>query len=356
MAIDWTRGYSCRWRVYEVKQDTWADGPMIAQADASANSSFATVERSLEGDAPLIESGSLRIIQDIGETWNERYARIAMIADQNGELERSNIATLLFSTNTGDIAFSANTLRAVGYSVLYPASVARIDIGSYAPAGADGAALAGRLLRQVIKAPVVVEGSFILSSHVVYDIGESILSIVWKLLRAGKFTIRISGLGVVHIGPERDTPSLLLDQEHARILRETTVPHDMDTSDIPNHYVAIDGSEIGEAINDDIRSIVSVPYRGYRYDKIDTYPIRIGGETLTAYCRRKLEEESVAQNTYELTREWWPDVCVGDIIRTSLASLDMEGDFRIVKQTLTCHYGVTVEEQVRKDVHLWPIR
>ena len=346
MAIDWDKGYSSQWRVYEVLPQTWADGPEIFNVE------MASVERSCDGEAPLLESGSISLVAPVGAGFEERYLRLVMVAEQGGARERVEVCTLLCSSASGEVNRGVDALRITGRSVLWPASVARVDVGSYAPSGADGADIAGELLRGTIAAPVEVEGSFQLASHVVYDIGATVLSVVWDILYAGGFGIRISGDGSVHIGPIPTKPALRLDRARARLLHEV-MPHELDWSDVPNRYVAIEGSEVAEAVNNDRNSPTSIVRRGYRHDIVDTAPIRIGGETLTAYCERRLEERSVAYDGREWSREWWPDVFPGDLVRATIASVGVDGDFRVIKQSLTCSKGITVQEQARKEVYSW---
>lgn len=348
MALDWSQGYSCQWHAYEVVPGTWADGAELNEVES------ASVERSYDGDAPLIESGEIRLRASIGSEWDERYLRLVMVAEQGGERERVEVCTFLCSTTSGEVNHGIDSLRITGRSVLWPASKSRVSLGSYAPAGSDGAALAARLLREVTAAPVVVDGSFELASHIVYDIGESVLSVVWKLLNAGGFGIRISGDGTILLRAIPTEATLQLDWAHARLMHGSqALPHEFDLSGIPNRYVAMDDTEVAEAVNDNPNSPVSVSRRGYRYDEIDTSPIRIGGETLSAYCARKLEEKSIVRDMREWSREWWPDVLPNDIVRASLSSVGVEGDFRVTKQSLTCGRGIKVDEQAGREVYLW---
>lgn len=346
MAIDWSRGYTCKWRIYEVSPDTWADYAIIEGFES------ASVERSYEGDAPLIESGSFEISQPITDAWKERYIRLVMIAEQDGIRERVEVCTLLCTSASGKIDKKVDVLKITGRSVLYPASVASVDIGSFAPAGSNGVEQAATLLKEVIGAPIETSGSFKLSSHVIYDTGQSVLSAVWTLLDAGGFGIRITGNGVVRIAKIPSTPKLQLDQSTIRLLH-TGLSHELDWSDVPNRYIAVEGRNVSIATNNNAKSPTSIVTRGYRHDIVDTSPVRVRGETLDAYSARKLEENSVAYDIRDWSREWWPDVIPGDIIRVSLQSYGIEGDFRILRQSLKCEHGITVDEQARKEVYAW---
>lgn len=346
MAINWSKGYSCTWRIYVVSPDTWADDAIIGGLES------AEVERSYEGDAPLIESGSFDVTYPIGEAWNEKYLRLVMVAEQDGIRERVEVCTLLCASASGEIDKGADKIKITGRSVLYPASVASVKIGAFAPAGSNGVEEAANLLREVIGAPVETQGSFKLSSHVIYDTGQTVLSAVWTLLDAGGFGIRILGNGTVRIAKLPTSPVMTLNQTNVRLMH-TGVGHELDWSTVPNRYIAVEGGKVSIATNDNLKSPTSIPVRGYRHDIVDTSPVRVRGETLEAYCSRKLEENSVVFDNRSWSREWWPDVVPGDIIRVSLRAYDIEGDFRIIRQSLKCEHGIVVDEQVRKEVYSW---
>lgn len=346
MAIDWSAGYSSSWRAHEVIPGTWADGGEVAGIEP------ARIERTRDGDAPLLESGTLNATVPIGDDWRERYVRLSMVATQGGESERVDVATLLVSSASGDTDRGRDALGLTGRSVLWPASTGRLESGSYAPAGADGAAWVARLLRAHIAAPVVVTGSFRLASHVVLDLGCTPLEASWLVLRAGGFALSIAGDGTVTIGPDPTVPALSLDATNARLLH-TRFPRDVDWSGVPNRYVAIDGDEIAVATNDDPNSPVSTVTRGYDHTKVDSNPVRIGGETLIAYANRRLEEESIAYDRRTYSREWWPNVVPGDLVRASMPTVGLEGDMRVHRQSLSCGAGIVVDEDSRMEVRLW---
>ena len=348
MAIDWSAGYRCEdWRAYLVDTRTWADSGMVAGI------SSLSVERTIDGEAPLLESGSLVVDRVPGERLVEGYWRIAMLAVQDGETERVDLCTLLVQSSTGTVERGVDALSVDGRSVLWPASVSLMEAGSYAPAGSDAVALAASYLRAAVAAPVEVQGSATIDQHVVFDVGSSALQAAWSLLDACGYTIRISGDGTIRILPTPDTPSLELGQASTRLLHPG-VSHSLDWSGVPNRYVAVDGSNVAEAVNDDARSPTSIVARGYRHDVVDTSPVRVDGETLASYARRRLAEESVATDSRTYKREWWPGVRPGDLVRASVADVGLDGDLRVYRQSLECGRGVVVEEEARTEVRSWP--
>lgn len=347
MAIDWTRGYTSEWRAYLVDPRTWADSGRAVGVTSLA------VERTCDGDAPLLESASLSVDAAPGEGFARGWWRVAMHATQGGETERVDVCTVYVESGGGTVERGVDSLDVTGRSVLYPASRRRLALGSYAPSGADGAAWAASLLSDSgVCAPIVVEGGFRLDDQVTFD-GCTALKAAWLVLRAGGFCLRIAGDGTVYVGPEPTEPALELDRARARLLHDG-LSHDLDLSDVPNRYEATNGTEVAVALNDDPASETSTVRRGYVHDAArDDSPTRVNGETLQAYAERRLEEESTVYDVRQYEREWWPGVRPGDVVRCSLGEFGLDGDLRVVRQSLACGLGIVVTEEARKEVATW---
>lgn len=336
--MDWSQSYSAQWRIFRVNRDTWADAEQIGNVDS------VTVSRTADGS--LLESGSFEVT---GE-FDADYYRVVMTAEQGGSVERVDVATLLFNVTDGTIDYGTTVQGADGYSVLFPASKTAVITGEYAPAGVDGAAYAGSLLQSAINAPVEVEGGFILNEHVVHEVGSSVLEAVWAVLNAGNYIMQIDGRGVVHIRPQPTEPALTIDSMNMKLL-ENGISYSADQSDIPNRYVVIVGTNKTIAVNDDPNSSVSTTTRGFIVDKVDESPVPVNGETLPAYADRKLHEASVLKEERSYTREYAPNVWPYSIVRASIDGL--EGDRRVVSQTVSCNYGITITEKSAREVSLW---
>lgn len=342
--IDYTRSYSATWRVFAVNDRTWADGEPLENVKSGSIS----VTKDCSGDAPRLESGSMEITGEL----QRGYYRIAMIAQQDGETERNDIATLLFETSDGTSDKGVTTYKVDGQSVLYPAYTQLMISGEYAPDGSDGAQYAARLLRRCIKAPVTVEGGFTLNRSIVHDFGARILDAVWQVLNAGGYVMQIHGDGSVHILPRPTKPTLALDVVGAGLLTPG-IKRGIDKSDIPNRYIAADELERAIVINNDPSSPVSTVSRGYIYDELDESPCPVDGETLERYARRRLEELSTLYESREYGREWVSGFYPFDIAKASEESIGIEGNVRIVAQSISCTHGAYVTECVTHEVMLW---
>ena len=336
--MNWSQSYSASWRVFRVNRDTWADAERVENVDK------VSITRTADGS--LLESGGL----DVTGEFAPGYYRIVMTAEQGGDVERVDVATLLFDRSGGEYNYGRAAAEMDGYSVLYPASTTALISGEYAPAGIDGAKYAGDLLRSTINAPVEVEGSFVLNDHIVHEIGAPVIEAVWAVLDAGGFVIQIDGRGVVHIRPRPTEPALQLDSSNTRLLTNG-IHFATSISEVPNRYIVILGANKTIAENNSPTSEVSTANRGYFVDYVDESPTPINGETLPAYANRRLHALSVTKDERKYTREYAPNVYLYDIVRASINGL--EGDLRIESQTVNCGNGITIQEKAVREVDLW---
>lgn len=336
--MNWSRSYSSTWRIFAVNPDTWADGEELGKVDA------VSVERTADGS--LLESGSM----DVTDSFEPGYYRIVLTAEQDSDIERVEVATLLFNATSGNYNYGTSSHSAEGYSVLYPASTTVMLSGSYAPAGVDGAQYVADLLTSAINAPVVVDGSFTLNDYVIHEFGHTVLEAAWNVLNAGNFVLQIDGHGTVHILPRPSTSSLSLAGVNVSYL-QPGIDYELDDSAVPNRYIAVNGRAQAVAVNDSVSSSVSTINRGYTVDVVDTEPVCVNGETLRAYATRKLRELSTVADTRSYTREFFPGVNVYDLVDAGVDG--MNGILRVVQQSLTCNYGITVTEQSSTEVNLW---
>lgn len=336
--MDWTKSYTSIWRVFRVNRKTWADGELLKNVDS------ASVSRTADGK--VLESGSMEVSGAI----DTDYYRIVMTAEQGGELERVDIATLLFEVKGGEIDFGRTAHSVDGFSVLHPADTTAVTLGEYAPAGVDGAQYAKELLESAINAPIEVEGGFTLNNHVVHELGSSIIDAVWAVLDAGGYIMQIDGRGVVHIRPKPTEPSLYITNNNIGLLNNG-INFTSDMSDIPNRYIVIDDSNVVIAENHDPESIVSTVSRGYFVDMVDTSPTPVNGKTLQEYANDRLKELSILREERSYVREYAPDVYLYSLVRASINGL--EGDLRVTSQSVDCGNGITVNEKASKETALW---
>lgn len=342
--LDWQRSYASSWRVYRVNPETWADSDRIEGIDSI------TITKDATGKAALMESGT---VAATNTTIPRGYYRIAMVAEQDGTRERVDVATLELVRNGGKVDYGVPTDSITARSVLYPASTLELSPSQYAPAGSDGAEYAARLLRLNCVAPVIVDGEgFPLAGNVVPEEGESALSVAWRVADAGGHIIRIMGNGEIHVMPKPTAPAITLDGTSASLVLPS-VDYGDTYDGIPNRFTVTEGTNRVVVTNEDAASPTSYQQVGYWIDKSERNPTRIGGETLDAYARRRLAELSVVRMERTYKRKWWPEVYPHDVVRASLASVRLDGDLRIERQSLECGAGITVTERAVKEVSTW---
>lgn len=342
--IDWTRSYSCEWRVFRVDPDTWADGARLEGVDSLEVQSDAT------GDVPLLDAGGMTVSGDVPP---QGYYRIALTARQDGAIERADVATLLFEATGYEVGRGTASVELTGRSTLWPAQARLLTGGEYAPAGTDGAAWAAALLRSCCHAPVeVADGAgFALRDPVWGEAGASVLSHVWDVVRAGGRTLRVMGDGTIVVAPLPTAPALDLGGDFAAII-DPTARVALDVSEVPNRVTAIDGAQVAVATNEDAESPVSHQSRGYWYDVVETSPTPAEGETLGAYAARRLRELSVVSDEREWVRGYVPGVRVGDLVRVAMGGA-LDGTYRIRTMGYDLGRGVTVTERASREVQLW---
>lgn len=339
---DWLGGYSAAWEVRRVNQDTWQDGAALSGVRS------VSVEKSCDGDAPTIESGSMTIDGD--STFDAGWYRVSMIATQGGG-ERVPVATLLFERASSRTEKSTVELECTGRSTLQPAADVKMPTGSYAPAGVDGAALAARLVSACTPAPVTVDGSFKLVDDYVFDPGCSNLEAAWRILNAAGWCMQIAGDGSVVVHAKPTEPALELSRANAGLLIPG-VDDDFNIVNVPNRYYAVSGEQTAVATNEDADSLASYPVRGRWVDVVDTAPAPVDGESLEMYAARKLAEMSTVLRNFTYYREWWPDVVPNSVVRASLANEGVEGDLRVISQSIECGRGAKVSETAGMEVRV----
>lgn len=346
--MDWSSGYTAHWRLRRVDVATWAD------ADDVQGLETASVELKDGSTDHLLVSGGFTVVTPVGVDVGAGYYRLVLYADQGGSVERQDVATLWCECAHTETQRGRTVHELTGRSVLYPASVRTLAAGSYAPNGAGCLTWAARLLAECLSAPVIVDADTEphLSANVVMNAGTTALDAAWRVLDACGATIQVDGGGTVRVLMKPTEPTLVLDRVAARLLHPG-VTDDLDLSTVPNRVVAERGGVRQMAVNDDPTSEVSTVRRGYVHDAYEGSPTLVGGETLYGYAARRLEELSTVQQRRTYSREWWPNVYPSDIVRGSMPSVGLDGDMRVVRQSLDCGHGIKVTEEAAREVRLW---
>ncbi|MBR3159521.1 MAG: hypothetical protein IKF14_10525 [Atopobiaceae bacterium] len=335
--MNWAKSYAASFTLNPVDTLTWADIGAVPLATA-------IITRTADGDAPELESATLECIGD----FEPGYHRVVMIAEQDGETERVEVATLWVgrSSETVDHGFERQSLD--GRSVLIPAELAVVARGEFAAKGADGAAKAASMLADCLHAPVSVEGSFRLDDHFDFEPESTVLEAVWSLLHAGGFCMQVDGHGTVHIRPIPTEPAFLANADNAGIIQPGVTRSTSNALPV-NRYIAVEGEQVAVAENH--TGTGRFERFGIWVDHYDTAPVRTDGESLERYAYRRGVEEGTVEETWGYDRRYVPGVYPFDIIRGTLP--DMMGDMRVKTQTITAGHGLMVAETACREVDTW---
>lgn len=338
--ISYGEGYSCTWRVMRVDPATWAGKEELG--------GFLSASVDRDALSMLVESGSAEF--DGRPSEGEFWGRIEMLAEQGGLVERRAVATMLMSPAGSSASVGGARAQYECRSVLAPAADRVLLAGDYAPAGCDGAAYAASLIAKCTPAPVLVEGSFTLTGHMVFAKGTTHIEAAWMLLDSAGWCIQISGEGAIVVKPMPVDPALVLDESATRLLG-TEVKLEGGLAEVPNRYIAVDGEQSAVAVDDDPDNPASFYSRGRYVDVYDDSPSRVDGESLEAYAARKLAEAAESIESREYEREWQPGVTCFDVVKGSLASVGLDGPMRVMSQSVSIGAGALVTE--RAEVLRW---
>ena len=345
--IDFSKPYTSEWKVVSVDPDTWDDGDEVPGVYS------VSISRDGTDSIPLLETASLEVDGDIQSFFTEGWYRILLIAIQDLVYERYPLSTVLFQRSNDVISKGR---KIAGSSVLRPLAD-RKCVGSdykYAPKGVNGANWVTELISQHSPGPVYMVGDgFKLSDPVTFSPGTSYLEMVWKVLDVGKWCLMLDGDGGVTVCERPKEPDYVFDKDAMKNVLPS-VSRSLAYDEVCNRYYAIDKTgnvEIAE--NHETNSVLSYENRGRWVDYVDTSPKRINGETLYSYARRRLEEESTLVQSYSYTREYIPGIVPFSLISGVVPEYGIDGELRVLSQTVNCSKGVTVSETAGMEIKGW---
>ena len=339
---DFSKSFGFELQVYEVDPVTWADNRLVGGFTS------ASVSRTT---GRMLESGSFKADMALGEQFGEGYYRLVMRVRQGG-LERYDLSTLYCTSISGSVDHGVDEVSIEGVSVLYPAQNKVMEIGSYVPKGADGAAYVRRILSESIHAPVTAAGSFELADDFVFDIGAKVLDCAWDVLESAKWCMQIDGKGRVTIMPVPTRSKLTISES----VTMAGISYEQAVADVPNRYIAFDGTTLGQCVNEDPESVVSTVSRRFVKDfdgGVDTSPALIAGETIDAYCRRKLRELSSVTQQITSTCEYHDGILPFSMVTVRTQPDNEMHDVMVSSQEITCDQDVSIGETYVREVRLW---
>lgn len=346
MAIDWSKSYQSEFVLSRVDPGTWEN------AETVSNVSSIQIDRDCTDETPLLETGSLTIDIDPTTEFQEAWYRVNMLATQNGRTESIPISTLRLQSSSGSISRGITEVSVDGYSVLVPLSDQKLRAGEYVPKDYSGGAYLQKLMQECTPAPVVVESTFTLNQHHVFDTGMTYLEAVWSILDAANWCMQIDGYGTITVKEKPKSYIFELDRDAVSMLLPG-INYNLDLASIPNRYTAVSGRQSATVVNNKTDSRVSYPARGWYVDIVDTDPTRINGESLEHYAARQLELASTITKTWSYTREYIPDILPFSLLKANLPDFGIDGDVRVLTQQLKLDKGIQVTEKIGAEIKEW---
>lgn len=330
--VDLTGSYNSTWRLMSVDPDTWES------VDGISGVTDITITKSDKGNG---ESASLKLDQNVRESPYCGWARVEAVIRSGTTTDIAPISTLYLMAEDGKFENLGAGRNVSGFSVLWPASKRKLRSGAYAPKGADGAAWVADLLSTCISAPIRIEGSFLLSDHIVFKGGTTYLDAATTVLDAAGWRLRVNGHGDVTICERQTEPSFEVTPSNVC----DGISFTSADAETTNTYYVSDGREEAVAVNDDPASVTSTVSTGIIIEEVDLSPKRVNGESLQGYADRKLLEARLkSTKAYTWTRDYAQDIVPSDLIRAEIEVYGICEELRVKSQVIRCSDGLTLQE------------
>ena len=331
--MDWSKGFSASYYMAIVDKRTWNDASRREITGGSISRSGTGLRQSADIDCPGYEPGT------------EQWIRVWLDVRQNGAADHVAMFTGLACSPSVRRDGNIKEIPLECYSVLKPADDVMLQRGWYVPAETNGAQMAAQMLREVIPAPVTVEGdSPSLQQAIIAEDGETVLSMVDAILDAIGWQMRIDGMGRVTIREVSDEPVATFGKEYDII--ETEIEIEQDWFDCPNVFRAVSDDMTAIARDDSEDSPLSTVTRGREIWMEETNCDMNDAESIEEYSIRRLKEEQQKSVRISYNRRFHPDVMTGDIIRLNYPAQELQGNYRVSDQTIELEYGARTEEEV----------
>lgn len=331
--MDWSKGFSASYYMAIIDKRTWNDASRREITGGSISRSGSGLRQSADIDCPGYEPGT------------EQWIRVWLDVRQNGAAEHVAVFTGLACSPSIKRDGNIKEIPLECYSVLKPADDVMLQRGWYIAAGMNGAQMAASMLQEVIPAPVIVEGSSpALQQAIIAEDGETVLSMVDKILGAIGWQLRIDGMGTVTLREISDEPVATFGTDYDIV--ETEIQIEQDWFDCPNVFRAVSDDMTAIARDDSESSPLSTVTRGREIWMEETNCDMNDGESIEEYSIRRLKEEQQKSTRITYNRRFHPDVMTGDMIRLNYPAQKLQGNYRVSDQTIQLEHGARTEEEV----------
>ena len=332
--MDYTKGYTAKFYAAIVDPDTWMDTTMLKIEAGSIKRENSGLRHSAEITVPAFSEDT------------EKYVRIYMDIRQNGELEHIPLFTGLATAPTRKIDGAVRRHPLEVLSVLQPLQDIKLPRGYYVTAGMSAGAAIRRLL-QGTPAPFEIEpDSPLIMDYIVAQDNESNVSMIDTILDTAGWQLTINGNGVIHVGPQKETPSVTFSPANDVI--EKVIDVKRDWYKCPNVLRATSGDMYAVARDDDPDSMLSTVRRGREVQTVETNVTLGSNEGIAEYADRRLKELQDAAEEATYTRVFVPELNVGDVVSENYEQI--QGQYTVKSQTIQLTHGAQTTETIERSL------
>lgn len=349
---DWTKSMEQSFEYYTVDPGTWKDVKLISTVKSCS------ITR--DSDADTLGSATIDITESIGET----YIRVYLVTVQNGVRERFPLGTYLVQTQSSKFDGMLNSASFDGYTPLIELKEKQPPLGYYTAKSGNIMDEAYLIVRNNARAPVVAASSEeTLYQDFVANTDDTWVTYVSDLIANAKFYFDLDEMGRILFAPKQDTASLqpvwtYTDDNSSILYPDITFERDL--YGIPNvvevTYTDEHSYYTARVVNDDPNSPISTVNRGREIPYRDTNPSFSGVPTqpmIEEYANQLLRDLSTIECTITYTHGYNP-VRMFDCVRlnyTRSGLTDIKA--RVIRQTIKCETGASVEETAVFTQKLW---
>ena len=351
---DWSRSMRQTYEFATVDPVTWLDKNIIRDVEGC------TITR--DASAETLGSATLTCAED----QTDNYVRAYLVTEQDGFKERFALGTHLYQTPGSKYSATRKTADQDGYTCLIELKEKMPPLGYSIQEGANILNIAGQIVREQLRTPVVVgQSDEKLLSAFVADTEDTYLTFLSDLISNADHEFALDELGRVLFNKRQSLAALrpvwVYSDDTSSILYPS-LEIKRDLYGIPNVVEVVyspsnDAPPIfARAVNDDPSSIVSTVSRGREVTYRETNPDVSEGLTqaqLEGYAKKVLKEKSSLE--YEITyRHGYCPVNVGDcvVLNYKLAGL-RNVVAKVTRQVIKCTNGCPVDETAVFTKQLW---
>lgn len=330
--MDWSKGFSAGYYACLLDKVTWRESERFEITGGNIR----------RADSSLIESAQITTTYPLeGEKW----IRIYMDAEQNGDSEHVAMFTGLAIAPQKEINGNLTTMTAECYSVLKPAEDVLLEHGYYIESGMRSDIALWNLLEELPAPLLIDENAPRLQNTIIAEDNESRLSMAWKVVNAINWRMKITGDGQIHICPKASEVSCLFSS----LANDSVEPQlrvSADWFSRPNVFRAISGDNVCIARDEDGDSLLSIASRGREVWAEESGCVLNQNEPLEAYAERRLKEEQAKAYKINYSRRYFPELNISDIVQLHYPAQKIEGNYKIISQTITLTAAGRTEEEV----------